>query len=431
MRIIEVATSGTIGTPLMGPVSTVTCELSNRFAARGHEVTLVDFRSEGGRSLLHPAIRVVELTPPPPPGAAATSGAAPSRASAIYQSWSRSYRFAHQLAGRIDLSQADVVHMHSPELGFLLQRLQGIRGAYTAHTPVWSLPQSGSDNASGVGAKRKPSWRGQLYSRLVTGIEQKLIRSASLTVGLGSYLKNAMPAAAVATIPNGVDFSSWSPLDKASARQSLNIDPEDFVAVFTGRIAHVKGVDVLLSAIRLLAGKIPNLKVFVIGSLSGSFDGRDSFTDPYASAMVEAARGLPVSFLGFINNRDARFRQYVAAADISVVPSRLEPQGLVVLESLAMGTPVIGSNTGGIPDMVTPDVGYLFPPGDPVGLAACIRDAFESPQQLQNKHLAARARIEAAYSWDSVADRYLTAFAKTLESRREQPGALPAVAPSV
>jgi glycosyltransferase involved in cell wall biosynthesis len=81
--------------------------------------------------------------------------------------------------------------------------------------------------------------------------------------------------------------------------------------------------------------------------------------------------------------------------------------------------------------MVTPDVGYLFPPGDPVALAACIRDAFESPQQLQNKHLAARARIEAAYSWDSVADRYLTAFAKTLESRREQPGALPAVAPSV
>src|ERR1700754_2264507 len=110
MRIIEVATSGTIGTPLMGPVSTVTCELSNRFAARGHEVTLVDFRSEAARSLLHPNIQVMELTPPP----GATSGAAPSRASAIYQSWSRSYRFAHQLAGRIDLSHADVVHMHSP-----------------------------------------------------------------------------------------------------------------------------------------------------------------------------------------------------------------------------------------------------------------------------------------------------------------------------
>ncbi len=64
MKIIEVATSGTIGTSLMGPVSTVTCELSNRFAARGHDVTLVDFQSEARRAHLHPAIRVVELTPP-------------------------------------------------------------------------------------------------------------------------------------------------------------------------------------------------------------------------------------------------------------------------------------------------------------------------------------------------------------------------------
>ncbi len=426
MRIIEVATSGTIGTSLMGPVSTVTCELSNRFAARGHEVTLVDLRSAGDRSLLHPAIRVVELAPAPPKP---TSGAVPSRIGEFYQTWSRSYRCARQLPAKINLSQADVVHMHSPEIGFLLQRMHGIRGIYTAHTPVWSLPQSGSPAPAGIGdaTKRKPTLRGQLYARLLAEIERKLIRSASLTVGLGSYLKNAMPTAAVATIPNGVDLSSWRPLEKATARESLAIAPADFVVVFTGRIAHVKGIDVLLSAVRLLAAKIPNLKVFIIGSLSGSFDGRDSYVDPYARAMMDASRGLPVNFLGFINNRDARFRQYIAAADVSVVPSRLEPQGLVVLESLAMGTPVIGSNTGGIPDMLTPDIGYLFPPGEPVALAACIRDAFERPERLEAMHLAARARIESAYSWDNVADRYLAAFATTLQLQQIQPPALPAV----
>jgi glycosyltransferase involved in cell wall biosynthesis len=222
-----------------------------------------------------------------------------------------------------------------------------------------------------------------------------------------------MPAAPVVTIPNGVDFSSWCPLDRFAAREALNIAPEDFVLVFTGRIAHVKGIDVLLSAVRWLAGKIPNLKVLLIGSLSGSFDGRDSYIDPYARSMMAAARGLPVSFLGFINNRDTRFRQYIAAADVAVVPSRLEPQGLVVLEALAMATPVIGSNTGGIPDMVTPDIGYLFTPGDPAALAECVQDAFENPQRLQSMHLAARARVEAGFSWDSAADRYLAAFAKT------------------
>ncbi len=218
MRIIEVATSGTLGTSLMGPVSTVTCELSNRFAARGHEVTLVDFQSDDRRSLLHPAIRVVELTPPPP---RPTSQPAPRRIDEIVKLWSRSYLFARQLSSRIDLSQADVVHMHSPDVGFLLQRMYDVRGIYTAHTPVWSLPPA----AASEGTKRKPTLRGKLYGRLINGIEQKLIRSASLTIGLGSYLKNAMPHASVVTIPNGLDLSAWSPLDKAAARAALDIAP--------------------------------------------------------------------------------------------------------------------------------------------------------------------------------------------------------------
>lgn len=428
MRIIEVATSGTIGTSLMGPVSTVTCELSNRFAARGHEVTLVDFQSDSRRALLHPAVRVVELTRPPArPG----SEGAPSRIRELIQTWSRSYRFARYLPGQISLAHTDVVHMHSPDLGFLLQRMHGIRGIYTAHTPVWSLPHSGQpDGTANPAGKRKPTLRGRLYGRFVVEIEKKLIRSSALTVGLGSYLQEAMPGASVATIANGLDLGSWLPVDRSEARQALNLKPTDFAVVFTGRIAHIKGIDVLLGSIRLLADKIPNLKVFIIGSLSGSFDTRDNYVDPYARSMMDAARGLPVEFLGFISNRDTRFRQYIAAADVSVVPSRLEPQGLVVLESLALGTPVIGSNTGGIPSMVSPDVGYLVTPGDAIALAGSIQDAFEQPQKLQAMQRAARARVESMYSWDSVADRYLAAFSKTLEVKQVQPRTLPAAVPS-
>lgn len=423
MKIIEVATSGTIGTSLMGPVSTVTCELSNRFAARGHEVTLVDFQSDTRRSLLHPAVRVLELPRAP---ARPTSEGAPSRIRELINTWSRSYRFARRLPGQINLAHADVVHMHSPDLGFLLQRMHGIRGIYTAHTPVWSLPQSGQPGSP----LRKSTLRGRLYGRFVVEIEKKLIRSSALTVGLGSYLQEAMPGAAVATIANGLDLGSWLPVERGAARQALNIKSTDFVVTFTGRIAQIKGIDVLLAAVRLLAQKIPHLKVFIIGSLSGSFDARDSYVDPYARSMMEAARGLPVEFLGFISNRDARFRQFMAAADVSVVPSRQEPQGLVVLESLALGTPVIGSNTGGIPAMVTSDVGYLVTPGDTIALAGSIHDAFKNPQKLQAMQRAARSRVESVYSWDSVADRYLAAFAKTLEVEQIQPRVLPAAVPS-
>lgn len=429
MRIIEVATSGTIGTSLMGPVSTVTCELSNRFAARGHDVTLVDFQSAARRAHLHPSIRVVELTAP---RLSSGSEGAPGRIRELIQTWTRSYHFARHLPGAIDLARADIVHIHSPNLGFLLQRMYGIRGIYTAHTPVWSMPESNHPGGgTHAGQKRKPTLRGRLYSRFVAEIEKKLIRSSALSVGLGSYLQEAMPGAPVATIANGLDLNAWAPVDRATARQSLNIAPTDFVVAFTGRIAPIKGVDVLLGAIRLLAEKIPNLKVFVVGSLSGAFDARDEYVNPYATSMMAAAQGLPVNFLGFISNRDARFRQYLAAADVSVVPSRIEPQGLVVLESLALGTPVIGSNTGGIPAMLTPDTGYLFTPGDAVSLAACIQDAFEKPQQLKAMQQAARARVESAFSWDSVADRYLAAFSKTLEVAPVRPVTLPAAVPSV
>jgi glycosyltransferase involved in cell wall biosynthesis len=415
MRILEIATSGTIGTPLMGPVSTVICELSNRFAARGHEVTVVDFERAECRPLLHPAIRVVQLRAPPE-----NPMSGRSRARELYQTWFNSYRFARQLPAQLDLPQANVVHMHSPELAFLLQRMHGIRGAYTAHTPVWSLPSGGRRPAE----RRKSTLRGRTYAQFLKRLEQAVIGRAALTVGLGSYLKDALPTASVVTIPNGVDFSSWCPLDRSASREALNIAPDDFVVVFTGRIAHVKGIDVLLSAIRLLSGRVANLKVYIIGSLSGSFDGRDSYVDAYARSMLESARDLPVSFLGFISNRDTRFRQYIASADLSVVPSRLEPQGLVVLESLAMGTPVVGSNTGGIPDMVTPDIGYLFPPSDTAALAACIREASGNPQRLRSMGFSARARVQAVYSWDSIADRYLAAFS------REKPGVVGAAADS-
>jgi glycosyltransferase involved in cell wall biosynthesis len=236
-----------------------------------------------------------------------------------------------------------------------------------------------------------------------------------LTIGLGDYMAAAMPNADVVTIPSGLDSGSWSQVDRSSARKALGIAERDFVVLFTGRIAHVKGIDVLLDAVERLAPSTPDLKVLIIGPLSGSFDSRDEHVDPYAREMMELSHGLPVRFLGFINNRDLEFRQYLAAADVFVLPSRVEPQGLVVLESLAMGTPVIGSATGGIPDMVSADVGYLFPPEDAESLAARIKEAHDHPQDLERMRKTARVRVESHFSWDSAADRYLAEFKRVVQ----------------
>ena len=411
MRIIEVACSGTVGTRNMGAVSTCILELSNRFASRGHDVIVADVAGTVKRELLRDDIGLLSIPCIPESKCVEQPGSSARR---FFRLWSNYYRYVRELASRLDLVGADVLHFYSPQLAFLAQRLHRAQTFYTAQTPLWALNHTVVAKAANrAGAKRL-----SLGTRLNKWVERDVIRRGALTIALGDYLAAAVPDARVVTIPNGLDAGSWEPIDRSSARAALGLGEKDFVVLFTGRIKHVKGVDILIEAVRNLAPSLPSLRVLLIGPLSGSIDTRDDHVDPYAREAMEAAKGLPARFLGYINNRDIEFRRYLAAADISVVPSRAEPQGLVVLEALAMGTPVIGSATGGIPDMISPDVGYLFPPGDVASLAALIRHAYDQPEELATKAKAARAKVSSGHSWDGAADRYLAEFEKAVERGR-------------
>jgi len=402
MRILEVAVSGTVGTVDMGPVSTVICELSNNFASLGHEVVVADIACKTARPLLNSQVRVVEVSATGESTVEARSG---NPLSALVNRWRNYRQYVNQLIRLPDYRSADVIHVHAPVPAFLLQRLHGKQVCYTAHTPVWSMSdETASKRKSGPAA----ALRG-MASGFDTWVEKDVIRRSKSSVGLGSYLAKAVPGAPVTVIPNGIDLAVWTPIERAAARRALGIDENAFTIVFAGRITHIKGVDVLIDAIASLLPKIPNLQAIVIGPLSGRFDSRDDRIEDFARSMMEKAKGLPVRFAGFINNRDPLFKQHLAAADLFVLPSRREPQGLVVLEALAMGTPVIGSITGGIPDMIATDVGYLFEPGDAKALAACIEDAHD-PDTLRQKRGAARAHVERNYAWPAIAKRYLAAF---------------------
>jgi glycosyltransferase involved in cell wall biosynthesis len=398
MRIFEVALSGTLGTRRMGPVSSDICELSNRFAMRGHEVVVFDVPAEEPRDLLHPDIRLIEVAGVPQSRVARSR----HRAAALVRRWRNYDRCMRGLMSQLDPAQADIMHFHAPEPAFIAQRAYGVAAvAYTAHTPTWSLVAPAPRSVIG---------------RMTMWMEKSVMRRSFVSVGFGDYLAAAVPGANVVTIPNGIDFDAWPTLARAGARRALGIADDRFIVLFTGRIHPVKGIDTLLEAVGLVAASMPNLQTYAIGPLSGSFDTRDEYIGAYARRMSACAKELPVRFLGFISNRELRFRQYLAAADVFVLPSRSEPQGLVVLEALAMGTPVIGSATGGIPDMVTDEVGYLFPPGNAGALAACIRTAHDDPAGLRVRQAAAREHVLRSYSWDTVADRYLAAFERCAES---------------
>ena len=135
------------------------------------------------------------------------------------------------------------------------------------------------------------------------------------------------------------------------------------IALFAGKLTNFKGVDVLLDAAAIIAQKDPNVFIPIAG------DGEER-------ANLEAQKAtlaLPnVQFLGNVT-QDALCRLY-NIADVDLVPSRREPFGLVAVEAMACGTPVVATNEGGLPDFVNDSVGGLVPVEDARALADKILD---------------------------------------------------------
>ena len=223
VKIIEVGFSGTVGTSRMGPVSTDILELANRFAERGHEVVLTDIVSRAPRDLLNEKVKLVELTGVA--GSLTPSGTA-NRAERYLSPWSTAYRHVRALVSHADVAGADVVHFHSYLPAFFAQRFYGVRTAYTAHTPLWALPEPRGSDA------RRRAVRFSALSHLHDLIEKSVIRRSDVAVGLGGYLADSVPLANVATIPNGLDCQSWPRVDRASARTALGLREAEFVVVF-------------------------------------------------------------------------------------------------------------------------------------------------------------------------------------------------------
>ena len=396
LRILEMASSGTIGTSDMGPVSATICALANGFDRLGHLVTVCDTAAATPRGKMNPRVRVITV-----PHARRWQGLfrkLPSKVQEIY-GWLSVVLYLWFLLRLVKLNTFDVVHVHDHRFAFLLALLAPNRYFYTSHDSVWALlrDQGGKLSAGG---------------RLKASLEKLAIRRSRATIALGDYLARWVPSNRIETIPHGIDPLSWQPVDRETARVALGISPAEFIAVFVGRIHPQKGVDVLIEAVHRVARELPRLRVIVIGSPGGHY-GAEERPSPYATDVMRRARGVPVQFVGFLNNQSEQLRRYLSACDVAVVPSRHEPFGYVALEALAMSVPVIASRTGGLEQTVTDDVGLLVPPEDIPALAAAIRTLYESPLRLHRMRHECRARVVEKYTRDECVRRHLTLFMRT------------------
>ena len=231
-------------------------------------------------------------------------------------------------------------------------------------------------------------------------------------------LYNAEPGK-ISLIPCGFDRTEFWPISKPLARVALGLPPDEFLCLQLGRIVPRKGVDNTIRGFARLVHRhgVP-AKLIIVGGESD---------DPDVDATPELARlgriavdeGVEerVVFAGR-RGRDA-LKYYYSAADVFVTTPWYEPFGITPVEAMACGTPVVGSNVGGIKFTVRDgETGYLVPPNDPDALAERLAHLYRHPKLLGVFRRQAVRRANDLFTWEGVASAVASLYEEVLAAQR-------------
>jgi D-inositol-3-phosphate glycosyltransferase len=220
-------------------------------------------------------------------------------------------------------------------------------------------------------------------------------------------------------IPCGVDPNVFRPMRQADAREALGRDQCERIVLFVGRIEQIKGIDVLLRALGLLFFRHPEFRndlclLVVGGALDPDDDAPETEKLTELRSLVHQHRmEANVSFVGSLDQQ--RLALFYAASDVCAVPSLTESFGLVALEAMACGTPVVGTRVGGLQTLIEHgESGLLVPAGDYQALAESIAQVLTDHRLRMHLGHGARDRAEH-FTWRRVGDLVETLYAKILK----------------
>jgi starch synthase len=326
--------------------------------------------------------------------------------------------FGVDLAIAGDCAGADLVHSHTwyaNLAGHLAGLLHGVPHVLTAHSlePLrpWKAEQLGGGYALSSWAEKTAFEGAAAVIAVSAGMREDILRCYP-----------AVDPAKVKVVHNGIDLSGWKRIEDPDTVRSLGIDPSRPSVVFVGRITRQKGLPYLLRAAALLPPEIqlvlcagapdtPEIMAEVSGLVAELQKTRDG--------VVWIQRMLPRAELCTV----------LSAATAFVCPSVYEPLGIVNLEAMACEAAVVGTATGGIPEVVTDGVtGLLVPieqvtdgtgtPLDPdrfvADLAAALTEACADPERARAWGRAGRERAEQHFAWSAIADTTIEVYRSVL-----------------
>jgi D-inositol-3-phosphate glycosyltransferase len=223
----------------------------------------------------------------------------------------------------------------------------------------------------------------------------------------------AADPARIRVISPGVDTERFHPIPPAHAKDQMGLCPESRIILFVGRIEPLKGIDNLLQAITQVVNVRPDLRPGVCVPIIGGDPDRIREDDEMVR-LRELREGLGISdVVTFLGAKDQDMLQYYySAAEMVVMPSDYESFGMVALEAMACGTPVIASDVGGLAFLVRHGrTGYRVPARDPQALAAKITRLLTD--EGLRRRIGQRAACWAeSYAWPNIADRIEEVYAE-------------------
>jgi starch synthase len=317
-----------------------------------------------------------------------------------------------------DVAGANLVHSHTwyaNAAGHLASMLHGIPHVVTAHSlePLrpWKAEQLG-------GGYRVSSW-----------IESTAFAGAATVIAVSHGMRRDilrsypfLDESKVTVVHNGIDLTKWKPINDLDTVRALGIDPDRPSVVFVGRITRQKGLPYLLRAAALLP---PEVQLVLC---AGAPDTPEILAEVEAGVAALREERSGVVWIDRILSQP-ELSAVLTQATTFVCPSVYEPLGIVNLEAMACGAPVVGTATGGIPEVVDDGVtGRLVPieqlqdgtgtPIDPekfvADLAAILTEVVSDPVAARAMGEAGRRRAETEFGWERIALRTREIYASLL-----------------
>ena len=300
------------------------------------------------------------------------------------------------------VGSAQLVHSHTwyaNLAGHLASMLYGIPHVMTMHSlealRPWKAEQLGGGYAVSTWCERTAASAAAAVVAVSDGMRADI---------LAAYPE--IPAERVWVIRNGIDTSEYRPDPNTDVLERYGIDLARPYVIFVGRITRQKGVPVLL---RAASGLIPEAQLVL---LAGAAD-----TPEQLAEVTELVDGLRASRSGVFWIPEMLPKpdviQLLSHATVFAIPSVYEPLGIVNLEAMACGTAVVGSRTGGIPEVVAEgETGLLVPVAEPEPLTEALNTLLRDPDRADAMGQAGRKRAVSEFGWPAIAAQTADLYAE-------------------